>query len=59
MSNNPKRSSAIHLKFRDFLSRQRGAPYFTVVFKLLAQIIGEEVQPKRQIGFGAGDKEKQ
>jgi hypothetical protein len=32
---------------------------FTVVFKLLAQIIGEEVQPKRQIGFGAGDKEKQ
>lgn len=32
---------------------------FTVVFKLLAQIIQEEEQPKRQIGFGLGDKEKQ
>lgn len=38
---------------------KKTAGQFTVVFKLLAQIIWEEEQPKRQIGFGAGDKEKQ
>ncbi|MGH9844509.1 MAG: hypothetical protein ACREEM_37785 [Blastocatellia bacterium] len=32
---------------------------FTVVFKLLAQIIAEEEQPKRQIGFRTQDKGKQ
>ncbi len=32
---------------------------FTIVFKLLAQIIADEEQPKRQIGFHAQDSERQ